>query len=65
MDIPDEKDNKPSTKLSLVYKTDPFGFPVHLADENSYIKDIERKKAESESLDLDIPGSDLDEDGED
>ena len=31
---------KTSDKLSLIYRTDPFGFPLHAADEEIYKKSM-------------------------
>lgn len=30
---------------SRIYQTDPFGFPLHAADEDIYNKDIEEQQA--------------------
>ncbi len=61
MNTIEEKKDLPSTKLSRIYKTDTFGFPLYPADEEQYKKGKEETEAESDSLDLDIPGSDLEE----
>ena len=37
MDNPEEVTIKPSTELSRIYKTDPYGFPLYHFDEEDYI----------------------------
>ena len=40
MNTQDNNIIKKSDKLSLIYRTDPFGFPLHAADEEIYQKSI-------------------------
>ncbi len=49
MNTPEENTDTPGTKLSRIYKTDPFGFPLYQADEYLYEKDKESGKPETES----------------
>ena len=38
-----EKKIAPSTALSRIYKTDPFGFPIYAADEELYQQSQQKK----------------------
>jgi hypothetical protein len=43
---PTEETKSPFGKpLSRIYQTDPFGFPLHAADEEIYNKEMEEQKA--------------------
>lgn len=63
MNNPEEVTIKPSTELSRIYKTDPYGFPLYHFDEEDYILSKKEKGLNPDAI-SGSPASDPDDGGQ-